>query len=149
MIIYTIGFTGKHADQFFEAIKQKNIKLLIDIRLHNKTQLAGFTKGGEHDLGYLLKEICNCGYEHRKEYAPTKKILDDYKKDKITWAEYEVKYNFLMDEREAVKDFVTCYNGVYDAVCLLCAEPTPEHCHRRLLAEKIAEKLGDAEIIHL
>ena len=147
MIIYTIGFTQKSAEQFFETIRQKNIKLLIDVRLHNSTQLAGFAK--KKDLKYFLKVICGCKYEHRKEYAPTKKILDDYKKEKITWDNYEVQYNFLMDERKAVEDFETSYNGIYDAVCLLCAEPTPEHCHRRLLAEKIAEELDGAEIIHL
>ena len=82
MIIYTIGFTQKSAEQFFETIRQKNIKLLIDVRLHNSTQLAGFAK--KKDLKYFLKVICGCEYEHRKEYAPTKKILDDYKKEKIT-----------------------------------------------------------------
>lgn len=147
MIIYTIGFTQKSAEEFFETIKQKNIKILIDVRLHNSTQLAGFAK--KKDLKYFLKVICNCEYAHRKEYAPTKKILDDYKKEKITWYNYELQYNFLMDERKAVEDFKKIYYKIYDTVCLLCAEPTPEHCHRRLLAEKIKEKLDDAEIIHL
>ncbi len=70
MKIYTIGFTQKSAKQFFELIKKNNINILLDIRLNNKSQLAGFTKGD--DLEYFLSEICNCEYKHCLEYAPTK-----------------------------------------------------------------------------
>ena len=147
MNIFTIGFTQKSAEQFFETIKLYRIEILLDIRLHNSTQLAGFSKG--RDLKYFLSVICGCAYRHCVDYAPTKKILDDYKKEKITWPGYEMQYRCLMDERRAVNDFITCYSGIYESVCLLCAEPTPEHCHRRLFAEMIAERLDDAEIIHL
>ena len=147
MIIYTIGFTQKSAETFFETLRKLYVKILIDVRLFNSTQLAGFAK--KNDLKYFLKAICNCDYIHCVNYAPTKKILEDYKKEKITWKDYELQYKILMDERKAVKDFITCFNEIYDSVCLLCAEPTPEHCHRRLFAELIAEKLDDVEIIHL
>ena len=147
MIIYTIGFTQKSAEKFFETIKQKNIKILIDVRLFNSTQLAGFAK--KNDLKYFLKAICGCEYEHKILYAPTKKILDDYKKEKITWDQYELQYKFLIDERKAVKDFIKCFDGIYESVCLLCAEPTPEQCHRRLFAEMVKEKLDGVEIEHL
>ncbi|MBR1487151.1 MAG: DUF488 domain-containing protein [Synergistaceae bacterium] len=146
MILYTIGFTQKSAEKFFETLRFKKVQILIDVRLFNSTQLAGFTK--KNDLKYFLKTICNCEYEHKVEYAPTKKILDDYKKEKITWNEYEFQYKFLMDARKSVNDFITCFN-FYDSVCLLCAEPTPEHCHRRLFAELVKEKLPDVEICHL
>ena len=146
MYLYTIGFTQKTAAQFFEAIKYREIQVLVDIRLYNKSQLSGFTNG--RDLPYFLDTICNCKYEHRTNYAPTKKLLGGYREEKITWAEYEVQYKFLIDEREAVKDFITCFD-FYDSVCLLCSEPTPEHCHRRLFAEMVAEQLPGTEIIHL
>ena len=146
MYLYTIGFTQKSAEQFFEAIRHRGIQMLVDVRLYNKSQLAGFANG--RDLPYFLETICRCKYDHQTNYAPTKKLLNDYREERITWAEYEVQYKFLMDEREAVKDFITCFD-FYDAVCLLCSEPTPEHCHRRLFAEMIAEQLPDTEIIHL
>lgn len=147
MILYTIGFTQKSAEEFFETIKYRSIEMLVDVRLFNSTQLAGFAK--KKDLEYFLKAICNCKYEHKVEYAPTKKILEDYKNGKITWSEYELQYNFLMDDRKAVDDFEKCYRNLYESVCLLCAEPTAEHCHRRLLAEMIKKELNDVEIIPL
>ena len=146
MLLYTIGFTQKSAEQFFEAIKHSCIQQLVDIRLYNKSQLAGFTNG--RDLPYFLDKLCGCKYEHHINYAPTKKLLNDYRNKIITWAEYEVQYRFMMDEREAVKDFIAHY-GLCRSVCLLCSEPTPEQCHRRLLAEMIAEALPETEIFHL
>lgn len=146
MILYTIGFTQKSAEEFFETIKYRSIEMLVDVRLFNSTQLAGFAK--KKDLEYFLDKICGCKYEHKVEYAPTKKILEDYKNGKITWDSYKLQYEFLMDERKAVKDFEKCFNNIYGSVCLLCAEPTAEHCHRRLLAEMIKKELNDVEIIH-
>ncbi len=103
MVLYTIGFTQKSAQQFFELIKSNNIDILVDIRLNNKSQLAGFTKGD--DLRYFLDEICNCKYQHCIEYAPTKDILDNYKKKVISWDEYVTQYIPLMQKRNAVRKF--------------------------------------------
>ena len=134
MVLYTIGFTQKSAQQFFELIKSNNIDILVDIRLNNKSQLAGFTKGD--DLRYFLEEICNCKYQHCIEYAPTKDILDSYKKKTISWDEYVRQYIPLMQKRNAVQKFAERF-AKYRAVCLLCSEPTPEYCHRRVRSEKI------------
>lgn len=147
MLIYTIGFTQKSAEQFFERIKYYGIQMLVDIRLYNKSQLTGFTNG--RDLPYFLGQICGCEYRHCVKYAPTKKILNGYREKRITWAEYEMQYKFMIDEREAVNDFINNFSGLYECVCLLCSEPTPEHCHRRLFAEMVAAELPDTEIIHL
>lgn len=147
MNLYTIGFTQKSAEQFFETIRRLNIKILIDVRLFNSTQLAGFAK--KNDLKYFLKVICGCEYAHEINYAPTKKILDDYKNKKITWDNYEIQYRFLMNERKSVDDFLTCYDGIYDSVCLLCAEATSKYCHRRIFAEMIHEQRSDIEVIHV
>lgn len=135
MTIYTIGFTKKSAKQFFDLIKQNNIDIVVDIRLNNKSQLAGFTKG--NDLQYFLWELCRCEYKHCLEYAPTKDILDDYKKKRITWDEYEERYTALMNSRADYRNFTNEFNSFHN-ICLLCSEPTPEHCHRRLIAEMIA-----------
>ena len=147
MNLYTIGFTQKTAEQFFERIKYYGIQILVDVRLYNKSQLTGFTNG--RDLPYLLDKICHCKYEHKVNYAPTKKILTDYREKRITWPEYEMQYRFIIYERKAVRDFIRCYYGLYESMCLLCAEPTPEHCHRRLFAEMIRDELPDTEIIHI
>lgn len=140
MTIYTIGFTQKPAKEFFELIKKNNINILLDIRLNNKSQLAGFTKG--EDLRYFLSEICQCEYKHCLEYAPTKAILDDYKKKNITWSEYEKQYTALMNERANYIHFTNEF-GSYANICLLCSENTPEQCHRRLIAEMIANTASE------
>ena len=145
MTIYTLGFTQKNAAEFFELIRKNGIEILIDIRLNNKSQLAGFTKGT--DLAYFLKEICNCKYVHCTEFAPTKEILDDYKKGRINWNEYEKLFIPLMIKRDVLDIYIKKF-GDYNKVCLLCSEPTPEKCHRRLLSEYLKQKI-DAEIIHL
>ena len=146
MILYTIGFTQKSAQQFFELIKANNIDMLVDIRLNNKSQLAGFTKG--NDLQYFLEEICNCKYQHCIEYAPTKDILDSYKKKAISWDEYVKQYIPLMQRRNAVQKFTEKF-AKFKAVCLLCSEPTPEHCHRRLLSEMIAAEHPEITVKHI
>ena len=147
MDLYTIGFTKKSAEQFFEAIRCRKIQVLVDIRLKNTSSLSIFTL--KRDLPYFLEKICTCKYEHCANYAPTKELLTSWRKKLITWEEYEEQYRALMIERNAVKDFIVRFDGLYDAVCLLCAEPTPEHCHRRLLAEMIADALPGTEVIPL
>lgn len=144
MIIYTMGFAQKNAETFFELLKKNGVQILIDIRLNNKSQLAGFTKGT--DLEYFLKNLCNCDYYHGIEYAPTKEILDSYKNKETTWDDYEKSFIPLMKERNAKASFEKQF-GKYDRVCLLCSEPTPEHCHRRLVAELVVK--DDDEIRHI
>lgn len=146
MTIYTIGFTKKTAECFFTLLKEHQIQLLVDIRLNNKSQLAGFTKGD--DLRYFMNEICNCEYAHCEEYAPTKEILDDYKKKRINWEGYVSQYLPLMERRGAARKFLKRFAD-YERICLLCSEPTPEHCHRRLLAELIQQEAPDVQIKHL
>ena len=147
MLLYTIGFTKKTASHFFEGIKYRMIQMLVDVRLKNTSQLMRFSHG--QDIEYFLQNLCNCQYEHCVNYAPTKEILTDWKKKRITWPEYVQRYTALMTERNSVHDFLTRYYGLYESVCLLCSEPTPEHCHRRLFAEMIHEQRPDVEIVHI
>ena len=146
MNIYTIGFTQKTARQFFELIKSNKINVLLDIRLNNRSQLAGFTKGD--DLEYFLFEIAGCRYKHCLQYAPTKEILDDYKKNRITWNEYVERYNDLMLKRNNYHRFFDAFSED-DHICLLCSEPTAEHCHRRLLAELIIREYTETVLKYL
>jgi uncharacterized protein (DUF488 family) len=150
MNLYTIGFTKKSASQFFEILKAYGIDLLIDVRLNNKSQLAGFTKGD--DLPYFLNEICGTAYIQELEFAPTKEILDAYKDKKIQWSDYEMKYAELImsrdDRNQFCQKFAETYMS-YHNIVLLCSEPTPDKCHRRLAAEAICKVNQDIRLEHL
>ncbi len=146
MIIYTIGFTQKSAEQFFNLICENKIELLLDIRLNNKSQLAGFAKG--NDLKYFLNKICDCAYEHCLEFAPTGNILEAYRKKAINWNEYEQLYTELMNKRQAHFRFTERFSK-YQQIVLLCSEPTAKQCHRRLLSELIQNTAPDIIVKHL
>ena len=145
MEIYTIGFAKKTAAQFFGALKAAGITRLVDVRLNNSSQLAGFTK--RDDLPYFLQQICDAEYVHESQLAPTQEILDDFKKRKGSWEEYERRFLALMAERNIEE---TLPRELFEEpAVLLCSEPTAEHCHRRLVAEYLESKWGGIEIIHL
>jgi len=144
MKVFTIGFTKKNAEQFFTRLKQPGLVRLVDARLNNVSQLAGFTK--KDDLRFFLREINGIDYVHRPDLAPTKEILDEYKKNGGDWSTYEQKFMELMVRRR-IEEKVP--KELIDGGCLLCSEPTPEHCHRRLVAEYLRSRWGDLEIIHL
>jgi uncharacterized protein (DUF488 family) len=144
MEIFTIGFTKKNAEKFFSRIQQPGIKRIVDIRLNNVSQLAGFTK--KEDLKYFLRKICGIDYFHLIELAPTKEILDAYKKNGGDWNTYERQFLDLMSKRRVDE---TVPRNIIDGGCLLCSEATAEHCHRRLVAEYLQNKWGELEIKHL
>ncbi len=144
MKIFTLGFTKKSAESFFTKLKNAGAKRLIDIRLNNVSQLAGFTK--RDDLRYFTKTICNIDYLHMPELAPTQQMLDDYKKLKGDWGLYEERFLQLMKERKIEE---TVSPEVLDGACLLCSEEKPTHCHRRLVAEYLKEKWEGVEIAHI
>ncbi len=144
MRIYTIGFTKKTAKQFFETLRSSGAKRLVDIRLNNVSQLAGFAK--KNDLEYFLKEICGMPYIHQPMLAPTADILDEYKKNRGDWKVYEEQFNNLMKQRRIEQALPK--ELIADS-CLLCSEDKAEQCHRRLVAEYLKKSWGDVEIIHL
>ena len=142
--LFTIGFTKKTAEQFFYHLKKPGLVRLIDVRLNNVSQLAGFTK--RDDLRFFLREICKVEYTHQKILAPTQDILDEYKKKGGNWEAYEQKFLELMAER-VIEEKVP--KSIIDGGCLLCSEATPDHCHRRLVAEYLQKKWGNVLIEHL
>lgn len=142
--LFTIGFTKKNAETFFGKLMKAGVEKLIDIRLNNVSQLAGFTK--KDDLIYFLKKLCDCDYAHMPKLAPTKEILDAYKKKEITWSEYEKRFNDLLNSRKA---HTLLSSSEIHMACLLCSEPTPDKCHRRLVAEFLRNNIEGIEIIHL
>lgn len=145
MEVYTIGFTKKNASQFFEAIRRKRIKRLIDVRLNNSSQLAAFAK--KDDLRYFLETICGVEYVHIPLLAPTQQMLDEYKKQKGSWAAYEQRFMNLMKERQVEKRLD---RGLFDVPCvLLCSEATAQHCHRRLVLDYLQQHWDGIVVEHL
>ena len=143
MKIFTIGFTKTSAQNFFDRLKCAQAKTLVDVRLNNISQLAGFAK--RDDLRYFTRELCGMGYQHLPALAPTQNILDEYKKDGGAWDIYAEKFVLLMESRHIEQ----LDRKELDGGCLLCSEDKPHHCHRRLVAEYLREKWVDVEIVHL
>lgn len=145
MRLYTIGFTRTTAEHFFERLRAADVRRVIDVRLRTSSQLAGFAKG--RDLAYFLQAILEAGYLHEPLLAPTAELLDGYKKQQVSWPEYEERYRRLLDEREVATRLEPAR---FDEACLLCSEPTAERCHRRLAAEYLSARWPvRSEIVHL
>jgi uncharacterized protein (DUF488 family) len=144
MKVFTIGFTKKTAQAFFTKLGKSGAKRLVDVRLNNVSQLAGFAK--KDDLRYFLDTICQMEYMHMPDLAPSQEILDAYKKHKGDWSVYEDRFLALMRERHIEQ---TISREVMDEACLLCSEELPDYCHRRLVAEYLSDKWGNLEISHI
>ena len=144
MKIFTIGFTKKSAEQFFDSLQTVGVKRVVDVRLNNVSQLSGFAK--KNDLEYFLKQICGMEYTHLPSLAPTKDILDAYKKERGSWETYERDFIDLMIARK-IENAIE--QETLEDACLLCSEDKPHYCHRRLVAEYLREYWGNIEIEHL
>ncbi len=144
MRVSTIGFTRKSAQKFFDLLRSSGTKRVVDVRLNNVSQLAGFAK--RDDLRFFLKKICNIDYIHLSELAPTQEMLAGYRKNHKDWSRYEAEFLELMESRRIEETIPkeTIADG-----CLLCSEEKPHHCHRRLVAEYLKDRWGDIEIQHL
>lgn len=144
MKLFTIGFTKKNAETFFSKLKQPELVCLVDARLNNVSQLAGFTK--RDDLSYFVRVICGIDYRHLPILAPTKTILDAYKKNGNDWPTYERQFQALLAERRIETKVPKAW---MEGACLLCSESTPEQCHRRLVAEYLQRHWEGVEVVHL
>jgi uncharacterized protein (DUF488 family) len=144
MKLFTIGFTKKSAEEFFSRLKEAGVRRVVDVRLNNTSQIAGFAKA--RDLKFFLESITGIKYLHLPDLAPTQDILDDFVKAKGAWSEYARRFTELMETRRVSE---ALQGQLLDGDCLLCSESTPEHCHRRLVAEHFQEHWPDVEIAHL
>jgi uncharacterized protein (DUF488 family) len=143
--VATIGFTKTTAEDFFRRLLNAGVKKVVDVRLHNTSQLAGFAKA--NDLAFFLEKIGGIQYVHKPLLAPTDPMLKAYKKERGDWGAYEERFLELMAERQIEKRFKP---EMLDGVCLLCSEDKPHHCHRRLVCEYLNEKWSGAlEVKHL
>jgi len=145
MKLSTIGFTKKSAERFFTLLRENGIERLVDIRLHPGGQLAGFTKQG--DFPYFLSHLARCEYHHFPTLAPSDDILSSYRKDH-DWSRYVTRFEALMDER-GIPQSLDRQFFAEKACCLLCSEATPEQCHRRLIAERLARAWPGTEVVHI
>lgn len=144
MRLMTIGFTKKSARQFFETLRTAGVRRVADVRLNNVSQLAGFAK--RKDLEYFLDAICGIDYVHLPDLAPTRELLDAFKKHGGDWGTYETGFLDLMTRRRVEE---TVSPALLDGACLLCSEDKPDHCHRRLVAEYLDRHWGGVDIRHL
>lgn len=143
--IFTIGFTGSTAENFFSRLRDAGVQKVIDTRLWADTQLSGFAK--KRDLPFLLKNLSGAAYEHKIDLAPSENILKDFKDKRIGWPEYEDRYLQLLHDRRIAEKLTS---DDVTGSCFLCAEKTPHQCHRRLLAEYLKREWNIAmEIVHL
>ena len=145
MTLWTIGATGRTAQEFFETLRRTGIRRVVDVRLKNTSQLAGFTK--RSDLPFFLRELCNAAYVHEPRLAPTAELFAFIKREGGSWEEYERRFLRLLAERrvEAAID----RDLLKVPTALLCTEPAAERCHRRLVAEYLRDAWGEFEIVHL
>ena len=143
MKLFTIGFTKKSAESFFDLLASSGAKRVVDVRLNNVSQLAGFAK--RDDLEYFLRRVCGIDYVHLPDLAPTPDMLADYRKSR-DWDVYEKRFLDLMRARR-IEDGIA--REVIDGGCLLCSEDKPHRCHRRLVAEYLDDRWGGIEVRHL
>ncbi len=144
MHLATIGFTKKPARRFFQLLRDAGVRRLVDVRINNSSQLAGFAK--KDDLAWLLGELCSIDYIHLPTLAPTKDLLRQYRNGDIDWDTYESRFLDLMSTRRIEANIP---RETLDEGCLLCSEDKPHHCHRRLVAEYLNQHWGNIEIDHL
>ncbi len=143
--LYTTGYQRKSLETFITQLREVGVDAVIDVRLRNTSHLAGYTK--RDDLAFLLQEGFGIAYEHHPELAPAPEIFDAYREEP-DWAVYVSSFLPLLAERDAQvvgREIMARYR----APCLLCAEPTADHCHRRLVAEHWAKHLPELTIVHL
>ena len=140
--VYTIGFTKKTAEEFFELLRKNHIDLVVDVRLNNISQLAGFSK--YPDIVYFLKEICHCDYKSDKLFAPAESTLKQWRDNKLSWPQYVSQFDATMKQRNIDDHIRRVYSSIVEAknICFLCSEETPENCHRRLIAERFSFIFG-------
>ena len=146
--IFTIGFTKKNAETFFELLELHGVTDLIDVRLYNNSQLYGFAK--MPDLKFFLKRISGIEYKHDSKFTPPEEILKLYQQKIISWQEYVEEFEKTMQERRIIPHILKNYSDSPEVkYCLLCAEVSAANCHRRLVAEKFTEAFSEMEIVHL
>jgi uncharacterized protein (DUF488 family) len=143
--VCTIGFTRSSAERFFERLEAAGVQRVLDVRLHNDSQLAGFAKAG--DLPYFLRELLGAEYEHDTRLAPDEELFGAYRREQLPWAEFQNRYLRLLEQR-GVPGVLDPSSFEAKRTALLCSEPVAANCHRGLLAGVLAREWG-VTAVHL
>jgi uncharacterized protein (DUF488 family) len=143
--IYTVGFTQKTAEEFFALLRDAGVETLVDVRLHNRSQLAGFAK--RDDLTWFARELAGIEYVHLPDLAPSQELFDAFKKRGGSWEAFEEGFRRLMEERGSYERFDR--ELLRRSPCFLCSEAAPERCHRRIVAEALAATEPGLRVVHL
>lgn len=146
MTVYTIGFTKKSAEEFFTLLKENGVRTLLDIRLNNSNQLAGFTK--QQDLEYFTRELLGISYIHDPRFAPEAETISTYRNGKGSYEAFRKEFLHTLEERK-IFEIIRKEYGNLDRSCLLCSEKDPDSCHRKIVAELMREVYPDLGIVHL
>jgi len=145
MATFTIGFTKTTAEDFFDRLQRAGVRTVIDVRLQNTSQLAGFAKAA--DLSYFLKTIGGIAYRHAPELAPDDALFADYRKKGLKWDAFEPRFRDIMATRKIEEQFKP---EDLDGACLLCSEDKPHRYHRRLVVEYLEDRWGRSlDVTHL
>lgn len=145
MEIFTIGFTRRSAENFFDVLARAGIERLVDVRVNNTSQLSAFTK--RDDLDYFLGRILRAEYVHEPLLAPSKDLLKSYRNGGLSWENYETEFLGLLRERSVEHEISRrLFRG---PTVLMCSEPGPERCHRRLIIEYLDRVWNNVQGIHL
>jgi len=143
--VTTIGFTGKTAQEFFDLLKNADVRTVLDIRLSNTSQLAGFAK--KQDLPFFLDRLCGASYREMPELAPEPDLFKRYKAKELTWDDFAAAYVDLIAKRRVENNLDV---DLFRSACLLCSEHLPHHCHRRLALEYLNSRWNSRlKVTHL
>lgn len=147
MMIYTIGSNRKSAETFFELLRRNDVRFLLDIRLRNSSQLAGFAKG--NDLEYFTGRILGIGYRHDVRFAPDEGLFEVRKSKGLNMEQFALKFWETLEERDMKQVLLDEYAGVMDGICLMCSEEDHRECHRSVVAGYISDVFGGTEVVNL
>jgi uncharacterized protein (DUF488 family) len=143
--VATIGFTGKTAQEFFDLLKNAEVRTVLDIRLSNTSQLAGFAK--KQDLPFFLDKLCGAAYEEMPDLAPEPDLFKRFKAKELTWDDFSAAYVELIAKRRVESNLDV---DQFRSACLLCSEHLPHHCHRALALEYLNSRWNSRlKITHL
>jgi uncharacterized protein (DUF488 family) len=143
--IYTIGSTQSTAEHFFGRLSEAGVERVVDVRLSNSSQLAGFAKA--QDLQYFLRRLIDVDYVYEPLLAPTQEIRDAYRKQKGSWEEYADSFMALMKERSIENRLDP--RAFETPTALLCSEASADRCHRSLVVAYLAQHWDDVSAVNL
>ncbi len=155
--LLTIGVYGWTAGGFIAALRDADVRLLLDVRQRRGVRGSEYAWANSQRLQASLADA-GIEYRHEKGLAPTTELR------RLQYAEDARQGVGKRSRAELAPQYVEGYTReILDAVdlvpigaelprdgatALLCVERDPEACHRSLIAERMAAEHG-ATLGHL